>query len=113
MSELTPKKLGHNFLNIMVGQWINVPHAPVPLPLEGESSARGRQVQYFEAYRLFGEALVATGRNITYSICPLIARCDESIWTYTSVIPYARCLLRIYASPWLARWICNKEIDIT
>ena len=27
---------------------------------------------------------MATGRNITYSICPLIAGCDESIWTYYS-----------------------------
>jgi hypothetical protein len=26
-----------------------------------------------ESYRLFGEALAATGRNITYSICPFIA----------------------------------------
>ena len=34
------------------------------------------------SYRLFGEALQATGRIITYSICPLIAGCDESIWTY-------------------------------
>ena len=24
----------------------------------------------------------ATGRNITYSICPFIAGCDESIWSY-------------------------------
>jgi hypothetical protein len=60
----------------------------LPLPTDGASSSvtnrspRGRQIQYYEAYRLFGEALQATGRNITYSICPLIAGCDESIWTY-------------------------------
>jgi hypothetical protein len=39
-------------------------------------------MQYYEAYRLFGEALQATGRNITYSICPYIAGCDQSIWSY-------------------------------
>ncbi len=38
--------------------------------------------RYDEAYRLFGEALNATGRPIVYSICPLIAGCDASIWTY-------------------------------
>lgn len=54
----------------------------LPLPVEGMDSPRGRQIQFFEAYRLFGEALRATGRNITYSICPLIAGCDESIWSY-------------------------------
>ena len=35
----------------------------------------GQQIQYFESYRLFGEALAATGKNITYSICPFIAGC--------------------------------------
>ena len=39
------------------------------------SSPRRHQIQQFEAYRLFGEALEATGRNITYSICLLIAGC--------------------------------------
>ena len=38
--------------------------------------------RYYEAYRLFGEALEATGANITYSICPFIAGCDKSIWNY-------------------------------
>jgi alpha-galactosidase len=42
----------------------------------------GHQIQQFEAYRLFGEALVATGRNITYSICPYIAGCDASVFEY-------------------------------
>ena len=42
----------------------------------------GTQIQYYEAYRLFGEALAATGKNITYSICPFIAGCDKSIWSY-------------------------------
>lgn len=42
----------------------------------------GHQVQQWEAYRLFGEALQATGRNITYSICPLIAGCDPSVFGY-------------------------------
>ena len=42
----------------------------------------GHQVQQWEAYRLFGEALHATGRNITYSICPYIAGCDPSVFNY-------------------------------
>ena len=46
----------------------------------GEGGIPGTQIQYYEAYRLFGEALKSTGRNITYSICPFIAGCDESIW---------------------------------
>jgi hypothetical protein len=54
----------------------------LPMPAEGESSPRGRQIQFYEAYRLFGEALQATGRNITYSICPYISGCNESIWSY-------------------------------
>lgn len=41
-----------------------------------------QQIQHYEAYRLFGEALAATGKNITYSICPFIAGCDKSIWSY-------------------------------
>ena len=47
-----------------------------------EGGIPGTQVQYYESYRLFGEALAATGKNITYSICPFIAGCDRSIWTY-------------------------------
>ena len=46
------------------------------------SSPRQHQIQQYEAYRLFGEALAATGRNVTYSICPLIAGCDASVWNY-------------------------------
>ena len=47
-----------------------------------EGGIPGTQIQYYEAYRLFGEALKSTGRNITYSICPFIAGCDKSIWSY-------------------------------
>jgi len=47
-----------------------------------DRTPRGHQIQRPEAYRLFGEALRATGRNITYSICPLIAGCDASVWSY-------------------------------
>jgi hypothetical protein len=53
------------------------PYAPA-----ANASPRKHQIQAFEAYRLFGEALQATGRNITYSICPYIAGCDPSIWSY-------------------------------
>lgn len=48
----------------------------------GDGGIPGTQIQYYEAYRLFGEALAATGANITYSICPFIAGCDKSIWSY-------------------------------
>ena len=40
---------------------------------DNEGGIPGTQIQYYEAYRLFGEALKSTGRNITYSICPFIA----------------------------------------
>ena len=58
---------------------------PDACPAEGGrqmGNPTGHQVQQAEAYRLFGEALQATGRNITYSICPLIAGCDASVFTY-------------------------------
>ena len=42
----------------------------------------GHQLQQWEAYRLFGEALLATGRNVTYSICPFISGCDASVFNY-------------------------------
>ena len=69
--------------------WANVSGLPLATPdttpAEGGGQMgdpRGHQIQQWEAYRLFGEALQATGRNITYSICPYIAGCDESVWTY-------------------------------
>lgn len=55
---------------------------------DGHVSIDRTQVQQWEAYKLFGEALAATGRNITYSICPLIAGCDESIFNYYSDIAH-------------------------
>lgn len=57
--------------------------AAFPFAADGDLLQRAAgQIQRWEAYRLFGEALRATGRNITYSICPLIAGCDPSVWTY-------------------------------
>ena len=61
------------------------PFLPDTSPPEGGrqmDDPPGHQVQQYEAYRLFGEALQATGRNITYSICPYIAGCDASVFTY-------------------------------
>jgi hypothetical protein len=54
----------------------------------GEGGIPGTQIQYYEAYRLFGEALASTGANITYSICPFIAGCDRSIWSYYSDVAH-------------------------
>eukprot|EP00040_Diaphanoeca_grandis_P031971 m.192563 g.192563 ORF g.192563 m.192563 type:complete len:487 (-) comp32473_c0_seq1:39-1499(-) len=67
--------------------WNNISGLPLATPDDDANggyvfSPRGHQIQQYEAFRLFGEALQATGRNITYSICPLIAGCDPSIWTY-------------------------------
>ena len=61
------------------------PFLPDTCPGEGGpqmGNPTGHQVQQWEAYRLFGEALQATGRNITYSICPYIAGCDASVFSY-------------------------------
>jgi len=61
------------------------PFTPDTCPPEGGKqmpNPTGHQVQQWEAYRLFGEALQATGRNITYSICPLIAGCHPSVFGY-------------------------------
>lgn len=63
----------------------NISGLPLATPDPGQiftGDTRGFQIQYYEAYRLFAEALQSTGRNITLSICPLIAGCDESVWNY-------------------------------
>ena len=46
------------------------------------ASARRKQIQQYEAYRLFGEALESTGRKILYNPTPLISGCDASVWEY-------------------------------
>lgn len=74
-----------------------------PLPVSPRDMPRGHQSQYHEAYRLFGEALAATGRPILYSICPLIAGCDASVWNYYR--PYAhmsmnQCIQRDNEDSW-------------
>ena len=72
-----------DFANISQGLKIASPDVlPFSGNIGGAGSPRGKQIQYYEAYRLFGEALQSTGRNITYSICPYIAGCDESVWRY-------------------------------
>ena len=58
------------------------PFLPDTCPPEGGGQMGNPTVQQVEAYRLFGEALQATGRNITYSICPYIAGCDASVFNY-------------------------------
>lgn len=55
-----------NFANISQGLPIASPdQLPFGGNIGGAGSPRGKQIQYYEAYRLFGEALQATGRNIT------------------------------------------------
>merc|ERR1719201_2041967 len=70
-----------------------------------EGGIPGTQIQYYEAYRLFGEALKATGKNITYSICPFIAGCDKSIWTYYADVAHMsmnQCPEHDHTDSWLS-----------